>query len=150
MWSALSLSLSQINKPKSKFIKRRLKKKTKKKNENENSSDVLYFRRFLATKSPRSFSSPRLLSPPELCPSEESTFLLRSSFCRVVDVVASLLFPRKGVLMWRQTDEKFFFSTFFHKNNHFFFSVESLETTSKRITRARAFFLSFPNPLSAA
>ena len=148
MWSALSLSLSQINKPKSKFIKRRLKKT--KKNENENSSDVLYFRRFLATKSPRSFSSPRLLSPPELCPSEESTFLLRSSFCRVVDVVASLLFPRKGVLMWRQTDEKFFFSTFFHKNNHFFFSVESLETTSKRITRARAFFLSFPNPLSAA
>ena len=148
MWSALSLSLSQINKPKSKFIKRRLKKT--KKNENENSSDVLYFRRFLATKSPRSFSSPRLLSPPELCPSEESTFLLRSSFCCVVDVVASLLFPRKGVLiMWRQTDEKFFFSTFFHKNKHFF-SVESLETTSKRITRARAFFLSFPNPLSAA
>ena len=147
MWSALSLSLSQINKPKSKFIKRRLKKT--KKNENENSSDVLYFRRFLATKSPRSFSSPRLLSPPELCPSEESTFLPRSSFCCVVDVVASLLFPRKGVLMWRQTDEKFFFSTFFHKNKHFF-SVESLETTSKRITRARAFFLSFPNPLSAA
>ena len=147
MWSALSLSLSQINKPKSKFIKRRLKKKTKKKNENENSSDVLYFRRFLATKSPRSFSSPRLLSPPELCPSEESTFLPRSSFCCVVDVVASLLFPRKGVLTWRQTDEKFLFFNFFsQKHNHFFSVVESLFQNASLARalapHALAFFLS--------
>ena len=148
MWSALSLSLSQINKPKSKFIKRRLKKKTKKKNENENSSDVLYFRRFLATKSPRSFSSPRLLSPPELCPSEESTFLPRSSFCCVVDVVASLLFPRKGVLIsdGRLTKNFFFFNFFSQKHNHFF-SVEKSLFQNPSLARALAphalaFFLS--------
>lgn len=51
-------------------------------------------------------------------------------------VVASLLFPRKGVLTWRQTDEKFLFFNFFSQKQQklFFCCWESL---SKRITRAR-------------
>ena len=137
MWSALSLSLSQINKPKSKFIKRRLKKT--KKNENENSSDVLYFPRFLATKSPRSFSSPRLLSLPELCPSGNQLFYCAHRF--VVSLMSLLLFcfPVKECYCDGRLTKNSFFQLFFTKTSTFFLLRVSRQPQNASLARVLSF-----------